>query len=75
MKHMIPALECDWGRTVSTVEDKERCARQAVQRMALHRPQGGIFCLKVCAFHQSRVEELTDPHDARPWTPLKENPT
>jgi len=55
-------IRCEWGQTVVTEEDDEPCGSQAVRRVALHHLAGATFELQVCAAHEARVIELTNPH-------------
>lgn len=55
-------LGCQWGRGVSTVDDKLPCDEQAVQIVVVHDgPQE--MALKLCPKHRDRILEETD---ARP---------
>jgi len=58
-------IRCEWGRTVAAEEDEEPCDARAVRRVALHHPAAPTFALQVCAAHEARLIELTDPHEGQ----------
>jgi hypothetical protein len=54
---------CGWGRGVTSTEDKELCAAQAVQIIILHEEGGGEAEVRLCAKHRDYVLSQTDPHE------------
>lgn len=59
-------LGCEWGRTVSTPDDREPCPEGAKQIVVVHPPGGSledvVATVRLCEKHLERLEEETIPH-------------
>lgn len=56
---MIPALQCDWGRRISTPGHNTPCPWQAIQRVCLHAVPRRV--VQVCEIHLKIVVAETLP--------------
>jgi len=61
--HMLHnLLGCEWGRKIALAENREPCEADAVQRIALHGPNGHLV-VQLCDRHRALVLDLTDPSE------------